>query len=80
MVRKKLESAEMKIRVIFRDKTAGLVQPSELNQLIEEEKIAAFFRAEGWVDVEKGPVRGEGGEYQGPERRSESIPPTDFFG
>jgi len=59
-----------RIKVIYMDNTAGVVKASSLEQLIRSRKIAAFRRADGWVKIGRDPVRGNGGKYNGPERRS----------
>ena len=60
----------MKVQVIVNYDTVEKVDAKELRHLIAEEKILAFHRAEGWVKVNAGPLRGDGGEYGGPERRN----------
>ena len=42
-----------------------------LDSLIESNKITHFFRPSEnrWVNVKWGGIRGQGGEYHGPERR-----------
>ena len=48
----------------------GKVSAKELRKLIKENRIVAFERANGWVKVGVGPMRGDGGCYDGPERRN----------
>jgi hypothetical protein len=57
------------IKVIFIDNTAGVVKSSSLEQFIDAGKIVAFRRSEGWAKVGRDPMRGNGGRYEGPERR-----------
>jgi len=57
------------IKVIYMDNTAGVVKASSLEQLISTRKIVAFRRNDGWVKLGRDPIRGNGGKYNGPERR-----------
>ncbi len=63
------DGMEILIPTIHKDKYAGRVRASDLELLIERGAIAAFCRADGWVEVGKDPIRGRGGTYGGPERR-----------
>lgn len=62
----------MGILVQYSDKTFDAVSNKDLDMLIASQKIIAFRRSGGWVDVSKGPLRGQGSrqEYAGPERRT----------
>ena len=64
------------IKVIFIDNTAGVVKSSSLAQLIVAGKIVAFRRSEEWAKVGRDPMRGNGGRYDGPERR---VPVSNNF-
>jgi len=57
------------VKVIYIDNTAGVVKSLSLEQLIGAGKIVAFRRSEGWAKVGRDPIRGNGGRYEGPERR-----------
>jgi hypothetical protein len=57
------------IKVIYIDNSAGVVKSSSLEQLIVTGKIVAFRRSEGWTKLGRDPLRGNGGRYEGPERR-----------
>jgi hypothetical protein len=57
------------IKVIYMDNSAGVVKSVTLDQLIVAGKIVAFRRSEGWAKVGRDPIRGNGGRYEGPERR-----------
>jgi hypothetical protein len=57
------------IKVIYIDNSAGVVNPSTLEQLIVTGKLVAFRRSEGWAKVGRDPLRGNGSRYEGPERR-----------
>jgi len=61
----------MLIQVIYQNaKRFGAVYSSRLDSLIHSGQLFAFRRADAWVVVENGPVRGVGGSYSGPERRN----------
>ena len=57
------------IKVIYIDNSAGVVNSSTLEQLIVTGKLVAFRRSEGWAKIGRDPLRGNGGRYEGPERR-----------
>lgn len=62
----------MVIQVIYQDeKRFGAVHASRLESLIRSGQLFAFRRAQGWVIIEKDPVRKPGGSYSGPERRDD---------
>jgi hypothetical protein len=64
----------MFIRVIYKDKSAGLIEAFRLDHLLASGKVAAFQRSNGWVSTFRDPVRGNGArEYMGPERRRRSV-------
>lgn len=61
----------MRILVVYDDGNFDFVDPARLDILIASHRITGFRRAEGWVKVPYGPLRGHGGEkYKGPERRA----------
>ena len=57
------------IRTIHKDKRTECVKESDLQPLIRRGDVAAFCRGDDWVSVDKDPIRGRGGIYDGPERR-----------
>ncbi len=61
----------MLIKVIFNDKTAGYINEVNLAGLLRKGAVAAFYRAGGWVAVDRDPIRRGGRGYAGPERRQE---------
>jgi hypothetical protein len=68
----------MKLQVIYNYDSIGKVNAKDLMRLIEENEIIAFRRSSGWVRIGTDPVRGAGGEYDGPERRNiiqKALPP-----
>jgi hypothetical protein len=63
----------VKIYVYFADGTSGAVSSSELEEMIKSKRIYAFRRYGEWVRVDYDSLRGQGGEYVGPERREDLI-------
>lgn len=63
----------MKISVFYSDGTSGAVGASELETLIKSRRIIGFRRYGEWVRVGYDPVRGQGGQYHGPERREDYV-------
>ena len=59
----------MLIKVIFKDKSAGYINEVNLTWLLRKGAVAAFYRAGGWVAVDRDPIRRGGRGYAGPERR-----------
>jgi hypothetical protein len=59
----------MKIYALSGFDTIRKVDVKELRHLIAEGKISAFKRRDGWAIVGMHPIRGDGGDYGGPERR-----------
>jgi hypothetical protein len=61
----------MGILVRYKNEIFSIVQNHELDDLIATNKIIAFRRSNGWVDLSKGPIRGKGSPkgYTGSERR-----------
>lgn len=57
------------IKVIYIDNSAGVVNSSTLEHLIAKGNLVAFRRSDGWAKVGRDPIRGNGGIYEGPERR-----------
>ncbi|ORJ63018.1 GSU3473 family protein [Geothermobacter hydrogeniphilus] len=60
----------MMIPVVYLDGRHDFVKPAILDQLLEKAAISRFRRAEGWVDVATGPLRGRRRVYSFPERRA----------
>ncbi len=70
-LKRKIE--EKRIAVRYKDKSVGMVSRKLLKDLIESEKIAAFERATGWVDLEKDPTLRKSTEwkFKGLQRRDD---------
>ncbi len=46
-----------------------MVKDSILDKLIVSGKIKSFYRSNRWAVIGRDPIRGDGGRYEGPERR-----------
>ena len=58
------------VSVVYQDGMMGMVNPSRLQRLIDNDDIIKFQRANGWVYPEIDPVRSLAPSgYQGAERR-----------
>jgi hypothetical protein len=61
------------IYVYFADGTSGAVSSSELEEMIKSKRIYAFRRYGEWARVDYDSIRGQGGHYDGIERREDLI-------
>lgn len=61
----------MLIRVIYDKGHFDMVKPQLLDQLLMDNSLQSFKRSDGWVLVDKGPIRNDSQteKYYGPERR-----------
>ncbi len=59
----------MLIPVIYKNGKSGAVEASQLEALIQHDKIKKFLRMSGWAVVGKTPLRGMGGKHDGSRRR-----------
>ncbi|MCK5426580.1 MAG: hypothetical protein KAJ34_02710 [Thermodesulfovibrionia bacterium] len=59
----------MLIKIMYDNNEHDMVKPFLLDKLIISGKIKKFARSKQWAIVGKDKVRGEGGGYEGPERR-----------
>ena len=61
----------MAIMVQFKDETYDFVMNDELDELIIAERIIAFKRSSGWVDISQDPIRRDPStkRFTGVERR-----------
>jgi hypothetical protein len=56
------------------DGNFDFVDSNCLESLIISRRITRFKRADGWVRVPQGPLRGHGGKkFNGPERRGQTV-------
>lgn len=60
----------MIVRVLYRNEKYDMVKTSFLDLLIKSRKIKKFKRSKGWAVMGLDRVRGDGGKYKGPERRT----------
>ncbi len=60
----------VKISVLFVNGQRGFVDADELDLLIKARKIISFRRSSGWVRVLFDVIRGDGGDYNGTDRRN----------
>lgn len=69
----------MLIRVIYRDASVDLVNSSSLGHLIKNKEIVAFCRSDGWIMIDRDPIRKNKRQFVGPGRRSTDLA-SDFYG
>jgi hypothetical protein len=60
----------MLIRVLYQNGKYDMVKDAFLGKYIESGKLLKFKRKDGWATVGIDPIRGAGGPYVGPERRT----------
>ncbi len=60
----------MLIRVLYQNGKYDMVKDVFLGNYIESGKLLKFKRKDGWATVGVDPVRGKGGQYLGPDRRT----------
>ena len=63
----------MQIKVIYADRTSGMVKASTIDGLMKAGKIIAFYCSEGWVEAR----RKSKNTYNGVDRRR--TKPKRFF-
>ena len=72
------------IRVVYRANEYGFdyVTRELLDSLITQDEITHFYRPSErrWVNTKLDPVRGNGGGYQGPDRRGKDNRPKAIAG
>lgn len=63
------------IKVLYPDGTLSKVPESGLELLIAKKEIHAFQRADGWVLLERGPLRKDyqNPAYSGPKKRQADL-------
>jgi hypothetical protein len=60
----------MMVRIRYPDGRYDLVKAAMLDLLINLRQINQFERSDGWAIIGRDPLRGVGGGYGGPERRT----------
>ncbi len=61
----------MAIMVQYKDRSFGYEENRALDNLIENQRVIAFRRSDGWAEIGIDPVRNPGGQqvFPGPEKR-----------
>lgn len=59
----------MNIQVMYQDNSIGHIDSSQLEDMLLHHKIQKFMRSDGWVIAGNARTRGEGGAYEGVDRR-----------
>lgn len=59
----------MLLRVQYNTRKYDMVKETLLDGLIASGRIVKFCRSTGWVVIGRDPIRGQGGSYDGLERR-----------
>jgi hypothetical protein len=60
----------MLIKVLYNNDTFDMLKHSRLDEYIAAGKVKKFRRSSGWVTIGVDHLRGAGGAYRGPERRT----------
>ncbi len=60
----------MMVRIRYFDGRYDMVKAATLDLLIALRQISQFERTDGWAIVGRDHLRGDGGNYRGPERRT----------
>ena len=63
----------MHIWIMYENGNFDVVKSFLLDELISSNKIKKFLRSVGWVTVGLNTIRGKGGYYKGPERRTKNL-------
>ena len=69
-LKRKIEGKKIVVR--YADSSLGVVSQVTLDELIESERISAFKRSSGWVDIVNDPIRKESSHwrFKGLQRRA----------
>ena len=59
----------MNMQVMYQDNKIGQIDSALLDNMLDAHKIKMFMRSDGWVMVGVAHMRGEGGSYEGVDRR-----------
>ncbi|HOP63264.1 MAG TPA: hypothetical protein PK358_10555 [Spirochaetota bacterium] len=59
----------MNMQVMYQDNKLGEIDNVLLDEMISANKIKMFMRSDGWAVVGSSHMRGEGGPYEGIDRR-----------
>ncbi len=69
----------MLLKVIYTDKTIGIVDAARLEELMAKGTLGAFLRLDGWVIVGKDPIRRGGKMFHGADRRRQTCEGAGAF-
>ncbi len=59
----------MIMQVVYHDNSSGRIDSSILEEMLSKKKVQKFMRSSGWVSAANASIRGEGGVYEGVDRR-----------
>ena len=65
----------MVLRVQYQNEKYDYIGTNILDRLLKKESLIGFYRPseERWVNVYRDRIRGEGGDYVGPDRRQLDV-------
>jgi len=63
----------VQIKVIYKNGDTALVSSSTLDHLINMKEIVAFCRCDGWVRIDRDPIRKRSRSYEDPGMRFNEI-------
>lgn len=69
----------MLINVIYRDGSVDVVNSSALGHLIKKGEIYAFCRSDGWIRLDRDPIRQRKVPFDGPGKRVNDLM-DDYYG
>jgi hypothetical protein len=70
---RKVMAETLQISVIYNNGDTGVVLSSTLDYLINMNEIVAFCRSEGWVRIDRDPIRKSSQPLEGPGKRFDEI-------
>ena len=59
----------MNIQVMYNDNSVNQIDSKSLDDMLSDHRIKKFMRSDGWNTVGEVHIRGEGGMYEGVDRR-----------
>lgn len=59
----------MNMQVMYQDNRIGIIDSALLNEMLASNRIKMFMRSDGWAMVGIAHMRGDGGLYEGIDRR-----------
>ena len=70
---RKTSAGTLPIQVIYDNGIAGIAFSTALDHLIEMKEIVAFCRSDGWVRIDRDPIRKRQHPFEGPGKRLSDI-------